>query len=640
MRPSRLTNCPVSVILAVAALAGVCVGATTAALSPSVTVSSGAVNGVCIERDGHRLVIYGDPLGTGKTAEMVLFTHGRRDVVWAGRALVEGGARSVVPAREAGQFSQVEQFWTSFWDKRYHDYAQQSTRIITTPLRVDQTVQEGEDVPWRDLHVHVLDTPGYTRGAVSYVVEVDGRKYGFVGDLIHGDGRLLDLYSLQDEVPPAQIGGYHGYAGRIGDLIASLRKVAARKADVLVPARGPIIREPATAIDHLIERLQAAYGNYLSISAGRWYFKQRYDVLAARALGSAERVPWMRYARTIEKRPPDWVVPLQNSRLLLSRDRSGFLIDCGSRAIIDEIRTRKDEGRLASLEGLFITHYHDDHTDQVNELRREFPCPVYVTALLADILQRPQAYRLPCETTQAIDRLDIVSDGQRKTWKEFTLTFYDFPGQTIYHDALLVERDTGEKLFFLGDSFTPSGMDDYCLQNRNFLREGAGYSYCLDLLARRVPPEALLINEHVVEPFRFDADQVRHMQATWAQRRALLHELFPWEAPDFGVDEQWARIYPYGQEIHPGQWSPLTVKLLNHSTTPNTFVVTMNPPPGFEIEPQKVSVTAAPAQEAEAQFRVRARNRPAQAIQVVTADIQVGPWDLRQWCEGLLQAQR
>jgi glyoxylase-like metal-dependent hydrolase (beta-lactamase superfamily II) len=626
-----------AVLWSVAAFAGIRAETAPEVLSPSVTLSSGAVNGVCIERGGHRLIIYGDPQGCWKTADLVLFSHSRRDVVWAGRALVENGAKSVVPAREAGQLTGVEEFWTSFWDKRYHDYTQQSTRIIATPLRVDQTVQEGGEVPWQDLKVRVLDTPGYTRGAVSYFIEVDGRKYGFVGDLIYGDGRLLDLYSLQDAVAQTKIGGYHGYAGRIGALIASLRKVAAEKTDLLVPARGPVIREPTAALNRLIERLQAAYENYLSISAGRWYFKDQYDVLATRVFGSADRVPWMPYARTIEKQPPAWIVPIQNSRLLLSRDRSGFLIDCGGRAIIDEVRKLKEQGRLAALDGLFITHYHDDHTDQVNVLLREFPCPVYATPVLEDVLKRPGAYRLPCETANAIDRLEVVRDGQRQAWKEFTLTFYDFPGQTIYHDALLVERDTNTPVFFVGDSFTPSGLDDYCLQNRNFLRPGTGYSYCLDLLANRIPAQTLWINEHVLEPFRFEADQVRHMQETFARRRELLRELFPWDDPDFGVDEQWARIYPYAQELHVEQGTPLTVKLYNHGRASNTFVVTMNIPPGFECEPRQASVTAPPGQEVEAVFRLRAIRQPARATQVVTADVQVGPWDLRQWCEGLIR---
>ena len=237
------------IFITVSALVGVSAAGANETLSPRVTISRGAINGVCIERSGHRLVIYGDPQECWKTADMVLFTHSRRDVAWAGRALVEGGAVSVVPEREAEQFSKVEDFWTSFWDKRFHDYAQQSTKIITTPLRVDRAVREGTRLPWQDLTVHVLDTPGYTRGAVSYFIEVDGLRYGFVGDLVYGDGRLLDLYSLQDEVSQARIAGYHGYAGRIGDLIASLRKVAARKPDILVPARGPVVKEPAAAIN-------------------------------------------------------------------------------------------------------------------------------------------------------------------------------------------------------------------------------------------------------------------------------------------------------------------------------------------------------------------------------------------------------
>jgi glyoxylase-like metal-dependent hydrolase (beta-lactamase superfamily II) len=637
MLASRETISIAQVLLLLIAAAGVCAGAVNEVLSSSVTISPGAINGVSIECNGHRLVIYGDPLEHWKTADMVLLTHSRRDVVWAARAMVEGGAKSIVPAREKEQFSKVEDFWTSFWDKRFHDYEQQSTRIITTALRVDQIVHEGTPLSWQGLEVQVLDTPGYTRGAVSYFVEVDGRKFGFVGDLIYGDGHLMDLYSLQDAVPEAKIGGYHGYAGRIGDLIASLRKVAAQKADILVPARGPVLRDPAAAIYRLIERLQAVYENYLSISAGRWYFRDQYDTLAARALGRVGSVPWMPYARTVEKQPLDWIVPIENSRLLLSRDRSGFLIDCGSQVIINEIRTLKDQGRLVSLDGLFITHYHDDHTDKVNELLQEYHCPVYATPVLEDVLKRPGAYRLPCETMNAIEQLEVVADGHRMAWKEFTLTFYDFPGQTIYHDAMLAQRDTGETIFFIGDSFTPSGIDDYCLQNRNLLHDGAGFPYCLDLVLNRIPPDTLLVNEHVRESFRFDTDQVKHMERVLARRRELLHDLSPWDEPDFGIDEQWARIYPYGQEIRPEHWAALAVKLLNHSNTPNTFRVTLNAPAGCEIEPSAASVTAAPGEEVEARFRIRTPGRPSRAVQVVTADIQVGPWELRQWCEGLLK---
>ncbi|MGE5296232.1 MAG: MBL fold metallo-hydrolase [Solirubrobacterales bacterium] len=607
------------------------------ALSPQVSILRASVNGVAVERNGHRLVVYGDPQECWKSAEAVLFTHSRRDVVWAGRSLVAGGAQSIVPAAEAEQFSKPQDFWSAFWTGRFHDYAQQSTRVPVASMPVGRTVREGDSISWQDLTVRVLDTPGYTRGAVSYFIDVDGTRYGFVGDLIYGEGCLLDLYSLQDAVPQARIGGYHGYAGRIGDLIASLRKVVDEKPDVLVPARGPVIRDPTAAIERLIRRLRAVYENYLAISAGRWYFRDQYDILAARALGSDGRVPWMPYAATIEKTPPDWVIPIQNSRLLMARDGSGFLIDCGSDAIIEEVRKRKDQGRLTSLEGLFITHYHDDHTDKVNDLLREQNCPVYATPLMEDPLRRPDDYRLPCVTRNAIQDVTVVADGCRMPWKEFALTFYDFPGQTIYHSALLVERDTGEKILFVGDSFTPSGLDDYCLQNRNLLRSDAGFLYCLALLQNKIPRDALLINEHVLEPFRFDEDQLRPMAEVLKRRGELLQELFPWDNPNYGLDEQWARIHPYGQEIKAGEWASLTVKILNHSPTANSFTITLNAPQGVEVEPRTATIQADPAREVELRFRVKTSPDSSDSVRVITADVQAGAWDLRQWCEGLLR---
>ncbi len=607
------------------------------ALSPQVSLSLASVNGVAIEQNGHRLVVYGDSEGRWKSADAVLFTHSRRDVVSAGRSLISGGAESLVPAAESVQFSKAEDFWSTFWTARFHDYTQQSTRISIASIRVDRRVRQGDSIAWQDLTVRVLDTPGYTRGAVSYFIDTDGIRYGFVGDLIYGDGHLLDLYSLQDAVSEARIGGYHGYAGRLGDLIASLRKVAAEKPDILVPAHGPVVRDPAAAIERLIRRLQAAYENYLSISAGRWYFRGQYDILAARALGSDDHVPWMPYAATIEKNPPDWVLPIQNSRLLVARDGSGFLIDCGSTEIIDQVRRLREQGRLTSLDGLFITHYHDDHTEKVNDLRQYQSCPVYTTPLMEDLLRRPGDYRLPCLTPNAIRDVTVVADGHRMPWKEFSLTFYDFPGQTIYHSALLVERDSGEKIFFLGDSFTPSGLDDYCLQNRNLLRPDTGFPYCLALLQDKIPKDALLVNEHVLEPFRFDEDQLRHMTEVLKRRTELLWELFPWDSPNYGLDEQWARIHPYGQEVKAGEWATVAVKILNHSPVGNVYTIALNVPQGFAVEPRTATIQAEPGREVEMRFRVKAAASSSDSIQVITADIRMGSWDLRQWCEALLR---
>jgi glyoxylase-like metal-dependent hydrolase (beta-lactamase superfamily II) len=630
----RIVN--VTILVLVLIFTTECHAGSIVKLSPHVTIRQNSTNGVFVKQNGQTLVIYGDPGQNLKKADKVLFTHNRRDVTWSARELVDKGAESVVPENEAESFSKADEFWTSFTKARFHDYRQQTTKVPTKSIRVNRKVSEGDTINWQDLSVKVLDTPGYTRGAVSYFVNIDDIRYGFVGDIIFGEGQLFDLYSLQDAVPEAKIGGYHGYAGRLGDLISSLRKVNNQNPDILVPARGPVIKNPKAAIEILIKRLQAAYKNYLSVNAGHWYFKERCETLAGRVLEPDDKVDWMPYAETIRKKPPSWIVPINNSRLVLSRDGAGFLLDCGSRSIIQEVIKLRESGKLSRLEGLFITHYHNDHTNEINELVRQFKCPVYASRQSKDILENPGAYRLPCLTSQGVPDLIALPEGHKMRWKEFNLTFYYFPGQTLYHDALMVEKDNGERIFFVGDSFTPSGIDDYCLQNRNLLHKGMGFFYCLDRL-QKMRPDYLLINQHVVEPFRYSQEQIRHMIDKLTKRKRILAKLFPWDEPNYGIDERWARIYPYGQKIKPGINVVISVKIFNHSNSSHTYTVSLNVPKEFRLKPEKESINIQPRVEREARFEIVVPNSISEKVYVITSDIKFDKWDLRHWSEAILE---
>ena len=146
----------------------------------------GPVNGVVIERGGARLAVYGQPVETEQKFEQVLLTHHRRDVLWAARGLVDAGAKAVAPAAERSLIETPGKFWDAFTTKRFHDYAQQSTKILATPLKVDRWVKDGDVIEWQGLKFRVLETPGYTRGAVSYLLELEGKRIAFTGDLRSG----------------------------------------------------------------------------------------------------------------------------------------------------------------------------------------------------------------------------------------------------------------------------------------------------------------------------------------------------------------------------------------------------------------------------------------------------------------------
>ena len=604
-------------------------------LAGGVSLLRGPVNGVLIERNGQTLAIYGDPRPSPAHASMVLFTHHRRDVAWAGRTIAAGGAQAVGPAAEEALFNDVGAFWELYRTARFHDYTNQSSRILAEPIALSRTVRGGDTVDWQGLAIHVLDSPGYTRGAVSYLFEAGGRRIACTGDLIYGEGKLLDLYSLQDAIPAVKEDGYHGWAARAGDVVASLRQIAEWKPDILIPARGPVIRDPGAAMDLLIHRLEAAFASHFAIDALRWYRgDDKARAMAARVLG-AQPVQWMPMAEKVEEKLPEWIVPITNSRLIVSRTGAAFLVDCGNRRVVSEVERLRQEGTIKQLDGIYITHYHDDHTDMAQAMADEFHCPVYACREMRDILERPQAYRMPCLTPNAIHSLHPMEEGARQRWNEFEFTYSYFPGQTLYHGGLVAKRDDGQTVVFVGDSFTPSGMDDYCLLNRNFLPPEMGFLDCLRDI-RKLTGEYLLINQHVNPAFRFSPAQLDLMIQTFTARRALMADLFPWDDPNFGLDEEWARFYPYTSEIAAGGRAELQVIVRNHSARPQEFRVTPHVPAGWSAPKGPLRVTVPPRQERAVSIPV---NAGSAALKIVTADVAFGPWDLREWTEAMVTAK-
>jgi glyoxylase-like metal-dependent hydrolase (beta-lactamase superfamily II) len=608
--------------------------ATSDPLPRELSVVAGPVNGAFIQRLGKTLAVYGDPAGERAEADTVLLTEARRDATWAARTLAQRGAKIIAPEKEADLLSRPDRFWAEQRDKRFHDYAQQSTKLPVEPIVVSRGVKGGDTVRWTDLEIRVLDTPGYTRAAVSYLVELGGRKIAFTGDLIRDDGKLQDLFSFQDAIPEAKIGGYHGWAGRLGELMGSLDRIAAEKPDLIVPLRGPVIRDPVAAVGRLQNRIRAVYANYLSIDALRWYFKDDHiRAKARRVLGPDAPVTWMPMGEILPL-PPS-IIAISNSRLILADDGAGFLVDCGGAGVLDELRKLRAAGKLTRVEHVFVTHYHDDHTDALPALVAEFGPQVHACGSLIDLIERPGEYRLPCLTRNPAVVTAKHRDGDTWQWKEYRLTISDYPGQTLHHNALLVEKSDGWCAFFVGDSFTPSGIDDYCLQNRNFLHEGQGFFRCLSQL-EKLPAQCFLINEHVEPAFRFTPVQVHQMRETLRQRIPLLAALLPFDDPNYGLDESWAVLHPYWKTVHPGESAQLSLRITNHSEREQTFRAAFRAPPGMRIS-SITSVRIPPHTDGLVPVKVEVPADGVLGLRVIVADVGWEQTELREWTEAILE---
>ena len=601
-------------------------------ISPHVFFSKGYVNGIRIRSKGRTLMVYGDPSGQVKRADYVLFTHHRREFISAARKLVEHGAKVVLPVQAAGDLENPDHFWQNFFEEhRFHSAGNMMTNRSVKSMPVPEKVQGGDTICWQGFDIKILNTPGYAENAISYLINIDDKKYGFVGDLIYDKGQILDIYNLQAAVDNTKIGGYHGYCGRLGNLICSLQKILVEDPDIIIPSRGNIIYEPVEAITSLIDRLQKLYKNYLAISSIRWYFDADLETLTSDVQIQLSEVDTNFFAEKLIDDPPSWIIPVSNSRLIISADRSGFLIDCGNAGIIKTLEQMIGEGKLKSLEGVFITHYHDDHVNNIHELVEHFGCKVYANEELQEVLEHPENFYMPCLSRIPIRGINYLQDREEMQWHEFRMRFYYFPGQTLYHGAVLVDnKDEDVDILFIGDSFSPTGIDDYSLPNRNLLHKDRGYYKCLTLLKdlNQTKSSYYLINQHIHPPFWFSNEQIDAMIANLDQRQALFSAVFPWKDINFGLDPQWARLYPYHIRKNAGEEFEISLRILNHSANAEKFIVDLLLPDGFFLKSKSRSLFVNSLEEKQLTLTLNTLEDIRSGLYVIPAMIQNPAGDL------------
>ena len=127
--------------------------------------------------------------------EHVLFTHHHRDNT-AGFPIADN-VRIGVPEKEASWFTEVETFWNDP-QYRWHLYNYHPHNLmLADAISVTDTYTDGTQIAWGSASVKVIETPGHTDGSVTYLVDVDNKRFAFSGDLIYDEGKLWELYSLQ-----------------------------------------------------------------------------------------------------------------------------------------------------------------------------------------------------------------------------------------------------------------------------------------------------------------------------------------------------------------------------------------------------------------------------------------------------------
>jgi glyoxylase-like metal-dependent hydrolase (beta-lactamase superfamily II) len=568
-----------------------------ALLADGLEALMGPVNAGVLRREGKLLLVNSLPPRVLEQAglspagvETILLTHAYQTACEGAAALAALGAGIRVPAGERWLFETPERFWADDAHRiRTYERFHPSHLSPQVALPVAAGIEDGEVFAWRGVPVRAIGAVGPTDAGLSYLVEVDGRRIAFVGDLMWGHGRIHDLHSLQGKRDFAQGGGigeYHGYCERASQVLSSLERVLEFAPHVMVPSRGEVVRDPASAVAALRGRLEAFLDEYHATTSLRWYFP------GGHPKWPADRSRFERRLRPL----PAWVREIGGtSRAVVAPTGEALMIDCDG-DVPERIDGMRGRAELGPIEALWVTHFHFDHTGRVNDLRARQGCAVLVHETMADILARPDAWLLPCLHPEPIPADRVTRDGESWEWRDFHLTAVSFPGQTLYDGALLVERG-GESVLFVGDSLTPGGLDDYCAQNRNLLGSGLGLARCLEILDT-MPAGCVLVNQHVDGAFVLDADDRAELLASLARRFEAARQLLPGAAPNDGLDPYWVSADPYFQRVDPGQHVRWTVRIRNHGDAPAEVTAWLREPRGWLVEVGEGSATAAPGEDA------------------------------------------
>lgn len=538
--------------------------ATVRTLSEHVLVYHGPTN-VGIVQDGAKALLFDCGEGSVQavlpklgiaTVDEIWFTHHHRDLACGAHALGTPGTKIRVPAAERPYFEDAAAYWEdpkNRW-RAYNPLPHQL--VLAESLRVDAALSDGQTIAWGPAKITVISTPGHTDGSLSYLVEADGKRVVFCGDALFDAGQVWNLWSLQKGTVTTD---YHGFLGARPQLEQSLGRIQAARPDALVPSHGRIMTAPGEAIELLVRRLDVAYDKYVATSALRGYFPKVFADYA----GKADHMP-IRPGKPV----PACLRHFDTTWMLVSQDKAALVMDCGNPAVVETIQAMLAKGEIGSVEGLWVTHYHFDHTDGIPAFQKAFPNgPCITDRSVAEVIGDPMAWRLPCLSPDPVRVERPTNDGESWQWHEFKLTAYHLPGQTLYHSGLLVEGQ-GLRMLFVGDSFTMAGIDDYCMPNRNWLGQGVGFEYCLDLIQRLQPTH--IFNCHVDTAFDFTDQECRFMHANLAERERLYGELVPWDHANYGMDDSWVRCAPYEQPAKAGQDVTLEVVITNHSSQAHT----------------------------------------------------------------------
>lgn len=560
-----------------------------------------------------------DSLGIARITD-VLMTHHHRDQGQGLPAAVQHGARIHVPPVEVDLFDRVDEMWRM--RQLDNDYNVRQDRFsLLEPVPVHAVVPEYRAFDAGGVTLRPIPTPGHTVGSVTYLLDRDGERLAFSGDLIYAPGKVWSLAATQWT--------YTSTEGPAMTVLSSLL-LADEAPDRLLPSHGEVMTDPGRALSLLVMRMQAY------VDSRRWEPWDLADRLRRPYVAITDHLLMNRSS-------------MATSYLLISSSGEALMIDYGY-DMTTGLPTGQDRASrrpwLASLPALaefgatrvsavLATHYHDDHVAGMPLLRDVKGAEIWAPDTVAPVLADPWLHDLPCQWYEPIVVDRQLPVGGSVTWNEYEIGIHDQPGHTLFAAAYEVEVD-GVTVVFTGDQQENLGVpgernEILNYQYRNRFRLG-DYVRSADLY-RRIAP-GLLLSGHW-EPRAVDDGYFEYLRQAGLALDALHEALLPLDQLDLGADGVLCRLSPYRSRVAPRAAFDLEATVRNPLPDAAEATLRLVLPVAWAPVPSR-SVRIGSGSEVTVPFTVTAGADPASRCRIAV-DVTIGDLRLGQHADALVE---
>jgi glyoxylase-like metal-dependent hydrolase (beta-lactamase superfamily II) len=504
------------------------------------------------------------------TIDYILHTHYHRDQCFGDKLAIEHGIKIGGPKREKKLFNDAENFWKT---KSYYDiYFFKPTFFTSTyNIPLDVMFETEDSFDWGPYRFKIIDTRGHTKGSISYLVEIDGKKLAFTGDLIHSGGKVITYYDLQY---------YYNDNGENGIVRSfdSFKRLLSNSPDILLPSHGNIIEDPQKDVKILEDKFERA-----RIILGTEWASIEHSMSVDLPIDPGIPPVSLKdvFPSIIHKGfSPPYLIKGGNQNCILI-DFAGCSFFGFTESDLDGMLK---DFNIKTIDFVIPTHYHDDHTAGFSRLQKKYHLKIYALENIVDILENPTHYRIGCltETPIKVDR--VLKDGESLEWDKYKFKVYHFPGQTEYHMGLFTEID-GKSIFFTGDSVSPRMFADRHnnVNSINFCRLGkdVGYMKCADILLE-CNPEYLAISH--VGIIKVNRELLKKYKETVSEYEPILSEIIAQENPNMGYDPNWISFKPIRIITKPGENFDTNLIVRNYTDKQARVELRLNLPNNWSAE--------------------------------------------------------